>query len=709
MMDSAKWQEENTRLLTAAIASIRARLAKHMDYMDVGRKGAQETPSPQPAQTPAQGTDSTEGKPETRGIWRRFTRKESLPSMAAPPLALPAAKLEQNPETTFTVHSDQMSPPPALITLARRLRLSRFEQDILLLCVAMELDTGIAKLCDRAQGESGRPFPTFALALTIFDEPSWEALSPERPLRYWRLIEISQPAGQPLTTSYLRADERVVNYLKGLNYLDDRLAPLLTAVDPPPQDGAKPASQREVEDTILGCLKQMQSGPPPVIQLIGRDTPSKELVAGSVCGSLLLRLYRLPANLLSSQAADVESFARLWEREGLLLPAALYLDAQNTEAETPAGQAISLLLGRARGLTFLDTRDSWHTLSSLTVEAGKPTASEQQAIWIAELGEAAGDSPAQLAGQFNLGAKEIRDIARIAIAAGGSEPVADRLWNGALTATRPRLDALAQHIDCKSTWDDIVLPEPGIGLLHQIADQVGKRTTVYHDWGFADKMSRGLGITALFAGDSGTGKTLAAEVLANALRLSLHRVDLSSVVSKYIGETEKNLRRLFDAAEDCGVILFFDEADALFGKRSEVKDSHDRYANIEVNYLLQRMESYRGLAILATNTKSALDQAFVRRLRFIVTFPFPGIAERKAIWQRVFPKQTPTDALDFDRLARLNVTGGHIHNIALNAAFRAAQSGTPVTMPIVFDAARTEFRKLERPVNESDFRWHGAA
>ncbi len=218
-------------------------------------------------------------------------------------------------------------------------------------------------------------------------------------------------------------------------------------------------------------------------------------------------------------------------------------------------------------------------------------------------------------------------------------------------------------------------------------------------------MSRGLGISVLFSGESGTGKTLAAEVLAHELRMNLYRIDLSAVVSKYIGETEKNLRRLFDAAENGGAILFFDEADALFGKRSEVKDSHDRYANIEINYLLQRMEAYRGLAILATNMKSALDTAFLRRLRFIVHFPFPGVPERKAMWQKVLPPEVPTAALDYDRLARLNITGGHIHNIALNAAFLAASAGTPVTMPLILDAARAEFRKIERPINEADFRW----
>src|SRR5574341_744027 len=222
------------------------------------------------------------------------------------------------------------------------------------------------------------------------------------------------------------------------------------------------------------------------------------------------------------------------------------------------------------------------------------------------------------------------------------------------------MDALAQRLDPKATWDDIVLPVSELSLLQQIADQVRQRSTVYDDWGFRRKMNRGLGISVLFAGESGTGKTMAAEVIANELCLNLYRIDLSSVVSKYIGETEKNLRQLFDAAEGGGVILFFDEADALFGKRSEVKDSHDRYANIEINYLLQRMEDYRGLAILCTNRRSALDRAFLRRLRFLVEFPFPDWQQRRLIWQKVFPPEAPVAGLDLDALSRLEISGGNI-------------------------------------------------
>jgi SpoVK/Ycf46/Vps4 family AAA+-type ATPase len=197
---------------------------------------------------------------------------------------------------------------------------------------------------------------------------------------------------------------------------------------------------------------------------------------------------------------------------------------------------------------------------------------------------------------------------------------------------------------------------------------------------------------------------MAAEVLARELALDLYRIDLSAVVSKYIGETEKNLARVFDGAEAGGAILLFDEADALFGKRSEVKDSHDRYANIEVSYLLQRMESYRGLAILTTNRKSALDEAFLRRLRFAVEFPFPDAAAREEIWRRVFPPATPTRRLEAAKLARLNVAGGNIRNIALGAAFLAAEEGAPVEMGHLLAAARSEYAKLEKALGEGEIR-----
>jgi SpoVK/Ycf46/Vps4 family AAA+-type ATPase len=349
--------------------------------------------------------------------------------------------------------------------------------------------------------------------------------------------------------------------------------------------------------------------------------------------------------------------------------------------------------------------------ASYAIEVRKPTAQEQRAAWIEALQAAnatdADRSAAVLAGHFNLNLHDIGRTSSLAVHAQSAAPIADRVWDACCNLTRPRLDLLAQRIEPKATWDDLVLPPEALGLLRQVAAQVRGRYQVYEDWGYAKKMTRGMGISALFAGESGTGKTMAAEVLANELHLGLYRIDLSAVVSKFIGETEKNLRKLFDAAEQGGVILFFDEADALFGKRSEVKDSHDRYANIEINYLLQRMEAFSGLAVLATNMKSALDQAFMRRLRFIVNFPFPGAAERIQIWQKALAPGVPRDALDYERLARFNLSGGNIHSIALNAAFAAAyrtDSEKTVTMPLLLSATRSELRKLEKQVNEADFR-----
>ena len=606
------------------------------------------------------------------------------------------------------LHSPAPSPPtptPAIAILSQQLGLSDFEQSILLLCVAIELDPQIAELCAQAQHNSNRPYPTFALALRCFDNAAWDAFSPNRPLRYWRLIEINQPAAQPLMTSPLRADERITNFVKGLNYLDDRLTSLLLPLQPTRLPALPPSQQQSVE-AIVQTLKQSSWETPPLIQLVGADSLSKQLVAQQAAIALGIQLYRLPIELLPT--TDLETFTRLWQRESLLLPIALYLDAHDTEASLTTGSASPLhrFLNHSQGLFFLSRREaqppeqSAFTVdqSAFTVDIAKPTPEEQKTLWTIALQDYSSDMPAQLAAQFNLNAVTIGAIAQQSAIAAPAP-----LWETCLRHTRPQLDTLAQRLEPKATWDDLVLPAEETSLLHQIADQVRQRHKVYQDWGFYHRLNRGFGINALFAGESGTGKTMAAEVIANDLQLTLYRIDLSAVVSKYIGETEKNLRRLFDAAEDGGAILLFDEADALFGKRSEVKDSHDRYANIEINYLLQRIESYRGLAILATNLKNALDTAFLRRLRFILNFPFPGIRERTRLWQKAFPPETPIESLDYDRLAALNLTGGNIHTVAINAAFLAAQSGTSVTLPIVLLAARTEYRKLDRPITESDF------
>jgi len=604
---------------------------------------------------------------------------------------------------------ERHEPPPALSLLADRLGLSAFDRNVLALCMAVELDTRMAGLCALAQGEPGKTYPTFALAFALFDNPDWSAMSPHSALRHWRLLEISQPGAQSLAGAALSVDERIVNYLKGLNYLDDRITPLVDrlradAAGEGPGGRSLPPSQQQLVDRILaGARPSRETGKMPVIELLGHGASAKRLIAGRVAGSLGLHLYGIEVNALPAQLGDFETFTRLWTRESLLMPLALYVDAGRSENldATP----LRRFLERNAGLVFLDIEEAGSGPATYrhSFEVGKPTRGEQEQLWLEALGEAGREQAGRLADQFSF---DQDVIARLAGPAGGAE---GQLWRSCRLEARAGMERLARRVDAKAHWDQLVLPPEQKNLLRQITHQVRCRTVVYETWGFRERMNRGLGISALFAGESGTGKTMAAEVIANDLDLDLYCIDLSGVVSKYIGETEKNLRKLFDAAEDSGAIIFFDEADALFGKRSEIKDSHDRYANIEINYLLQRMESYRGVAILATNMKSALDQAFVRRLRFIVDFPFPGAEERMAIWRHIFPAGTPLDQdFDFGRLARLNLAGGNIHNVAINAAFLAARENSPVTMPLVLSAARDEFRKLERPARDSDFSWQGS-
>jgi hypothetical protein len=306
--------------------------------------------------------------------------------------------------------------------------------------------------------------------------------------------------------------------------------------------------------------------------------------------------------------------------------------------------------------------------------------------------------------QFNVPAAELRLVVTEALAEVQGKPVqlGPAVWRLCRAAVRGGLDALAQRIDSRAGFDDLVAPPVVITQLRAIAGELQHRPRVHGDWGFAAHNGRGLGAAALFAGESGTGKTYAAEAIASAAELDLYRIDLASVVSKYIGETEKNLSRLFEAAESGGAILLFDEADALFGKRSEVRDSHDRFANIEIAYLLQRIETYRGLVILTTNMKSALDRAFLRRIRHVIQFPYPDAVAREKLWRMQFPADAPLGEVDFAGLARLQLTGGNIRAIALNAAFHAAAVGGPIGQDAINAAVRAEFSKLDRP-------WAGTA
>ena len=598
--------------------------------------------------------------------------------------------------------------PAAIETLCAAFNLSRFERSILLLCAGIELDSTVAPLCAAAQGNTQRSYPTFSLALAAFPGAHWSALTPSAPLRRWRLIEVS--AGPALTVAQLRIDESVLHYLTGLSYMDDRLSSMVEWIAPMTPSRLVHSHASIVQDIVAAWSTPRSSQRLVAVQLCSSDPMECRVIAAAAAAAMHLRAAALPAELIPTPSSEMNALLRLWEREAVLGQAVLVIECEpeTTPSDDARSSAAARFTERIDSLVIVCSDEPRRiTLRpSIKFKVSRPTTSEQQAAWRAALRETADpDRVDTIATQFSMGLATIESVAIEVSARAHAAPgidVIDAAWLACRSRRQVQLKGLAQRIEPVARWEDLVLPAPQMVLLRQIAIHVRHRATVYDAWGFRKKSSRGLGIAALFAGTSGTGKTMAAEVLAAELRLDLYRIDLSSVVSKYIGETEKNLRRVFDAAEQDGAILLFDEADALFGKRSEVKDSHDRYSNIEVSYLLQRMEAYRGLAILTTNMKSALDTAFLRRIRFVVQFPFPDAAQRAEIWRRIFPPTTPIEGVDVEQLARLNVPGGSIRNIAVNAAFLAAANGEPVRMNHLLLATRTEYAKLERPLSNAE-------
>jgi hypothetical protein len=612
---------------------------------------------------------------------------------------------------TYLPGADVGGRPPALDRLVSLFGLSPFERDLVLLVAGTELDSSIAASCAAAQRDPLRPFPTFSLALAALPGAHWSALSPGAPLRKWKMIEVA--GGHALTTSPLRIDERVLHYLTGVSAPDARLAGFM---EPVRWQGELAPTHAEVAGRIVSTLTRSGAWPSrPIIQLRGENASTKRAIAAAACGSMGMTLSVASFESIPVPAHETEALSRHWEREAVLAGSALLIECNDAEfSDTARTAALARFVDRTRGIILLALREPRRmgTRATVGVHIGGLNGAEQRVAWQHALGPAAATLNGHvdlLVSQFDLTGDAIQGAAADALGATGIAPAsADAhtlgraLWDACRDHARPRLEDLAQRIDSHVGWDQLILPDAQRQILRDVAAHVRQRTLVYETWGFSQNGTRGLGISALFAGGSGTGKTMAAEIIANELRLDLYRVDLSSVVSKYIGETEKNLRRIFDAAEEGGAILLFDEADALFGKRSDVKDSHDRYANIEVSYLLQRMECYRGLAILTTNLRNSLDTAFLRRLRFVVQFPFPDATERAEIWRRVFPSGVPLDGVDPVLLAGLNVAGGNIRNIALNAAFLAADAGEPVRMTHLLRAARSEYAKLDKALTDSE-------
>ncbi|HWG19560.1 MAG TPA: ATP-binding protein [Terracidiphilus sp.] len=606
------------------------------------------------------------------------------------------------------------APSPALGSLpehwnpAGQLReifgLSEFEMDILLLCAGVAIDRRFSMALAALQPDS--PAPTFGLAASALENPHWNALSRMRPLRYWRLIEI-EPG--PLLHAPLHIDERILQYLLGVPAADERLEPVIHTL----QGGDERFEERSVallEAAQRGALHWSRAA--GTILLTGIRSGERQLLFHAMCRAAGLHAWVIDAGDLPEAAAERERLARAYTREAALWPAALLIRTERLQDP----QLLEAWIRRVSAAVAVDveTGSAAERLSGMRVAAPAMSAAERKAEWQRRLGPLAAELDPELDAMveaFALDSKEIAETAEaieeeaaLASAAQDGNAICSSAWRLCRTAARRSLDELATLVESNAAWADLVLPDAQTATLRQIAIHARQAARVNNEWGFARRYARGLGLSALFAGPSGTGKTMAAGVLAQELDRDLYQIDLATVVSKYIGETEKHLRKIFDAAERSGAILLFDEADALFGKRSQVKDSHDRYANLEVSYLLQRMESYSGIAILTTNMQNALDPAFQRRLRFVVQFPFPDAPSRERIWRNVFPSAAPLASLDYERLAQLNVTGGAIRNIALLSAFLAADAGTPIVMKHVLEAARTEYAKLDKPLSAAETR-----
>jgi hypothetical protein len=590
---------------------------------------------------------------------------------------------DPEPDPSTALHStvvdgaapDPLDPPPALEVLSEGFGLSSFERLVLLMCAAVELEAGFSGVLSVASG-GRQEHPSFGLALATLPDPHWSALSPGRPLRRHRLVDL---VGTSPTAAELRIDERVLHVITGTGDLDLDLGGLLRT-EPVPERlvGSQTEVMTRLADTWIAA-------PDVVPQLLGRPGSAKREIAAMGAGRLGHRLAVLDSRLLPGDPRDIGRLATVLDREPVLSRRLLCIDADDNDH----AEACALLADSMATPVVVCTREPLELRARTTLgfDVRRAGQHEQVRLWRELRGD--DEEVRAVVEQFDLEPQLIRRLARLA--------APGELWDRCKASARPRLGALAQRVEPAVGLTEIVLPAAQLDVLARIAAQVRHRRTVFETWGMHGGGGRGTGTTALFAGPSGTGKTLAAEVLAGELGLDLYRVDLSAVVSKYIGETEKNLRRVFDSADEGSAVLLFDEADALFGRRTEVKDSHDRFANIEVSYLLQRMEQYQGLAILTTNMHEAVDPAFERRIRFVITFPFPDAGLREQIWSSVFGPQVPLVDFDPHRLARLGLTGGSIRNIAINAAFRAATDSGPVRMAHLVQAARDECARLDQP------------
>jgi AAA+ superfamily predicted ATPase len=613
--------------------------------------------------------------------------------------------------------------------LARLFGLSLFECDLLLLALAPEFDLRYERLYAYIQDDVTKKRPTVDLALRLLCVEPGEridaraAFAPEAPLLRHRLIQLFEDGQRqpPLLARFIKIDERIIAEILGQHAIDGLILPFVKLTQP----------ARRFDDLVLphdlaAQLRQTVADHRDglVLALQGSYGSGRGAIAEALCAEQQQPLLAVALDrLVDSDLHPLECTRRILREATLSGAAILWQGIGQLLSDEGSGAwraAVLAALDEHNGRSFLPIEQAWEAHGALRratflrVELPTPSYTEREQLWQRRLnGSAPDDATLQaLASTFRLSGGQIRDAVTMAQSlshwrGNGHAPAlsAQDLYAACRAQSSGKLDSLAHKIRANYRWDDIVLPPDQVGQLREVCIQVRNRRTVLETWGFDKRLAMGKGVNVLFAGQSGTGKTMAAEIIAAELGLELYKVDLSTMVSKYIGETEKNLDRVFTAAREANAILFFDEADAIFGKRSEVKDAHDRYANIEVGYLLQKMEEYDGVVILATNLRKNLDDAFIRRLHVAIDFPFPEEPDRLRIWRGVFPPDAPLqDDVDVTFLAKqFKMAGGNIRNVALLSAYLAAEDGVEIGMVHIVRAIKREYQKLGKLVTDAEF------
>lgn len=621
---------------------------------------------------------------------------------------------------------------PRLDYLAFAFGLDQFDLDALLICLAPSLDLRYERIFGYLQDDVSKKRPSVNLVLDLLSLPGTPHLqyltrfSNQSQLIKFQILE-KYPQTDVLIANSLRVDETIVNWLLGSYQPQTELGtaaalqfPLANQTDSLLANTN--LSTQKLEQLHALCNPEQQNLP-PLISFYGANETSQQSAVRVLCSSLNRVLLSVDLAVALANGLSPARAVSLALRDARLTGSILYiyhweacLPAEGSR-EPPNDMVIDLI--NYTDLVIISSKNSWRLAEIdrqrriISLDFPTPGFQQRLAIWEHFLGEevkqVAENSTMQLlAGQFKLNPSQIRDAVAAARDRSNQDnsPIDSQLlFSTARSHSNPNLASLARKIIPRFDWSDIILPGDQIAQLTEIITTVRGRPLVLESWGVGSKLTSSQGVTILFAGPPGTGKTMAAEVLARELGLDLYKIDLSTVVSKYIGETEKNLEKIFHEAASSNAILFFDEADAIFGKRSEVKDAHDRYANIEISYLLQRMEAYDGVTILATNLRANLDEAFTRRLQFAIDFPFPEEADRLRIWTTLFPPDVPrAENLDFKYLSRrFKLAGGNIRNIIVSASFLAAADGGVVKMEHLLHGTRREMQKMGRLVE--DERW----